>query len=162
MIIVISIPKQLLLRLLFFASTGCLIGYKACTFYRHRTKGCQQMRVHLDTKKYTAFCTPTKRISGVRANGVSWNACCLVAVVKGSVWQISFPCGLHGRHMRLFIYMDEHIQHLEVLSQVLRAKKLFAHRDQCKFGIRDLIFLAYTSSHHSLHVDNSKAQAITN
>ena len=58
--------------------------------------------------------------------------------------------------------MDEHLCHLEVLFQVLRAEKLFAHQNKYKYGPCEVNFLGHTVSHHGLLVDKSRTSMIAN
>ncbi|KAF0710681.1 hypothetical protein As57867_005472, partial [Aphanomyces stellatus] len=56
--------------------------------------------------------------------------------------------------------MDDHVQHLRVICDVLRAEKLYARPSKCAFGVDSVDFLGHTISKDGLHVDQSKVRAI--
>ncbi|KAF1313294.1 putative retroelement, partial [Globisporangium splendens] len=56
--------------------------------------------------------------------------------------------------------MEEHIEHLDVLFEVLRREKLYAHEAKCHFAATSVNFLGHTISAQGLTVDTKKTDAI--
>ena len=55
---------------------------------------------------------------------------------------------------------EEHEEHLRIVLQRLREKKLYAKFSKCEFWLDQVIFLGYTVSKEGISVDLSKVQAI--
>jgi hypothetical protein len=56
--------------------------------------------------------------------------------------------------------MEDHLKHLSVVFDVLRAAHLFANMDECIFCTQRVSFLGYVVTPHSIEVDSSKIAAI--
>jgi len=55
---------------------------------------------------------------------------------------------------------SSHLQHLEVVLQLLRKHKLFAKLSKCLFGLTQVEYLGHTVSGQGVVVDASKVQAV--
>lgn len=57
---------------------------------------------------------------------------------------------------------EEHVQHLQLIVEVLRKEKLYAKFSKCDFWIREVQFLWHVVSNKGIHVDPAKIEAIKN
>jgi len=55
---------------------------------------------------------------------------------------------------------SSHLQHLEVVLQLLRKHKLFAKLSKCSFGLTQVEYLGHTVSGQGVAVDASKVQVV--
>lgn len=58
--------------------------------------------------------------------------------------------------------VDEHAQHLRIVLQTLREKKLYVKLSKCEFWIARVIFLDHVISNEGVSVDPSKIEAVLN
>jgi len=124
-------------------------------------QGYHQMRVHPNSKKYTAF----------RTHNETYQWCVAPMGLAGmpGVWSRLMRV-LFGKFPFVVVYLDdicvfsanidEHVSHLKTLFEVLRKEKLYAHRAKCKFAKSEVGFLGHTVSSQGLAVDKSKTTAI--
>nr|GFD09727.1 putative reverse transcriptase domain-containing protein [Tanacetum cinerariifolium] len=56
---------------------------------------------------------------------------------------------------------EEHEQHLRIVLEILRHKKLYAKFLKCEFWLQQVAFLGYIVSADGITVDPSKVEAIT-
>lgn len=56
--------------------------------------------------------------------------------------------------------LEKHIEHMWLVLEVLRAKKLYANFKKCTFYIDKLVFLRYVISAKEIEIDNEKVKAI--
>ena len=57
---------------------------------------------------------------------------------------------------------QEHEQHLRIVLQILREKKLFAKLRKCDFWLKEVSFLCHIVSVEGIRVDHAKIEAIVN
>ena len=57
---------------------------------------------------------------------------------------------------------QEHEQHLKIVLQTLRKKKLYAKLRKCDFWLKEVSFLAYIMSTEGIRVDPTKISAVVN
>ena len=57
---------------------------------------------------------------------------------------------------------QEHEQHLRIVLQILREKKLFAKLSKCDFWLKEVSFLGHIVSIESIRVDPTKIEVIVN
>ena len=57
---------------------------------------------------------------------------------------------------------DEHRQHLRIVLQILREKKLFGKFKKCDFWLEEISFLSHIISGQGISVDQIKVEAILN
>jgi hypothetical protein len=55
---------------------------------------------------------------------------------------------------------DEHEEHLRIVLQILRDKKLYAKPEKCEFWLEEVKFLGHTISNKGVTVDSSKVDAV--
>ena len=55
---------------------------------------------------------------------------------------------------------QEHEQHLKIVLQILREKKLFAKLSKCDFWLKEVSFLGHIVSAKGIRVDLAKIEAI--
>ena len=137
-----------------------MVGMKVFTVI-DLAQGYHQMRVHPDSKKYTAF----------RTHNETYQWCVAPMGLAGmpGVWSRLMRV-LFGKFSFVVVYLDdicvfssnveEHVQHLKTLFDVLRKEELYAHRSKCKFGKYEVGFLGHTVSDKGLSMDKSKTAAI--
>ncbi|XP_074355927.1 putative mitochondrial protein AtMg00860 [Apium graveolens] len=58
--------------------------------------------------------------------------------------------------------MEEHDEHLRVVSETLRNNKLYAKYKKCEFWLDQVTFLGHIVSADGIKVDPAKVEAITN
>ncbi|PKA52044.1 putative mitochondrial protein [Apostasia shenzhenica] len=56
----------------------------------------------------------------------------------------------------------EHEEHLRIVMQILREKKLYAKLSKCEFWLDKVIFLGHVVSKDGISVDLSKIDAVLN
>ena len=54
----------------------------------------------------------------------------------------------------------EHEQHLKIVLQILREKKMFARLSKCDFWLKEMSFLGHIVSAEGIRVDPTKIEAI--
>ncbi|KAF0715716.1 Aste57867_3231 [Aphanomyces stellatus] len=109
--------------------------------------GYHQMLVVPGARKYTAFRTHCDFYEWSRLMRQLFDKFDFVAVYMDDICVFSRS-------------MDDHVQHLRVICDVLRAEKLYARPSKCAFGVDSVDFLGHTISKDGLHVDQSKFRAI--
>ena len=57
---------------------------------------------------------------------------------------------------------EEHEEHLRMVLQILRDKKLYAKLKKCEFWLNQVVFLGHVISRDGITVDPSKIEAIVN
>ncbi|GJY26123.1 putative reverse transcriptase domain-containing protein [Tanacetum coccineum] len=57
---------------------------------------------------------------------------------------------------------EEHLDHLWLVLELLRKKKLYAKFSKCEFWLRDVQFLGHVINGNEIHVDPSKIEAVKN
>ena len=57
---------------------------------------------------------------------------------------------------------QEHEQHLRIVMEMLREKKLYAKLNKCDFWLKDVSFLGYIVSAEGIRVDPIKIEAVVN
>ena len=57
---------------------------------------------------------------------------------------------------------NEHEQHLKIVLQTLREKKLYAKLNKCDFWLKEVSFLGQIVSSEGIRVDPTKIEAIVN
>ena len=64
----------------------------------------------------------------------------------------------------LVYYRDEqeHEQHLKIVLQTLREKKLYAKLRKCDFWLKEVLFLCHIVSAEAIRVDPAKIEAVVN
>ncbi|XP_058782767.1 uncharacterized mitochondrial protein AtMg00860-like [Vicia villosa] len=55
---------------------------------------------------------------------------------------------------------EEHVEHLRIVLQVLKEKKLYAKLSNCEFWLQELSFLGHVISSNGITVDPSKVDAV--
>ena len=55
---------------------------------------------------------------------------------------------------------EEHAEHLRLVLQILREKKLYAKLSKCEFWIKEVKFLGHVVSQGGISIDPSKVEAI--
>ena len=55
---------------------------------------------------------------------------------------------------------EEHAEHLKIVLQVLKEKKLFAKLSKCEFWLKEVSFLGHVISGDGIAVDPSKVEAV--
>ena len=55
---------------------------------------------------------------------------------------------------------QEHEQHLKIVLQILREKRLFAKLSKCDFWLKEVSFLGFIVSAEGIRVDHAKIEAI--
>ena len=58
--------------------------------------------------------------------------------------------------------MEEHEEHLRIVFQILREKKLYAKFKKCEFWLDQVVFLGHVISKAEISVDPSKVEAVVN
>ena len=58
--------------------------------------------------------------------------------------------------------MEEHEEHLRIVFQILREKKLYAKFKKCEFWLDQVVFLGHAISKAGTSVDPSKVEAMVN
>ena len=58
--------------------------------------------------------------------------------------------------------MEEHEEHLRIVFQILREKKLYAKFKKCEFWLDQVVFLGHVISEAEISVDPSKVEAMVN
>ena len=56
--------------------------------------------------------------------------------------------------------IEEHIEHLRIVLQILRDRKLFAKLSKCEFWLKEVQFLGHVISKDGIAVDPSKVEAV--
>ena len=56
--------------------------------------------------------------------------------------------------------IKEHVEHLRVILQILRDRKLFAKLSKCEFWLEEVQFLGHVISKDGIVVDPSKVEAV--
>ena len=56
--------------------------------------------------------------------------------------------------------MEEHEEHLRIVFQILREKKLYARFRKCKFWLNQVVFLGHVIFEVGISVDPSKVEAM--
>ena len=56
--------------------------------------------------------------------------------------------------------MEEHEEHLRIVFQILREKKLYARFRKCKFWLNQVVFLGHVISEEGISVDPSKVEVV--
>ncbi|GJW62398.1 putative reverse transcriptase domain-containing protein [Tanacetum coccineum] len=57
---------------------------------------------------------------------------------------------------------EEHVEHLWLVLELLKKKKLYAKFSKCEFWIREVQFLGHVINGNGIHVDPSKIEAVKN
>ena len=57
---------------------------------------------------------------------------------------------------------QEHEQHLKIVLQMLREKKLYAKLSKCDFWLKKVSFLGHIVSAEGIRVDPTKSEALVN
>ena len=57
---------------------------------------------------------------------------------------------------------QEHEQHLKIVLQTLREKKLYAKHSKCDFWLKEVSFLGHIVSSDGIRVDPTKIEAVVN
>jgi hypothetical protein len=57
---------------------------------------------------------------------------------------------------------EEHAEHLRIVLEVLREKKLYAKFSKCEFWLSEIKFLGHVISQGGVSVDPSKVEAVLN
>ncbi|GJR00264.1 putative reverse transcriptase domain-containing protein [Tanacetum coccineum] len=57
---------------------------------------------------------------------------------------------------------EEHVEHLRIVSKLLREEKLYAKFSKCEFWLREVQFLGLVINGDGIHVDPSKIEAVKN
>ena len=57
---------------------------------------------------------------------------------------------------------QEHEQHLKIVLQTLRKKKLYAKLSECDFWLKEVSFLGHIVSAEGIRVDPAKIKAVVN
>ena len=57
---------------------------------------------------------------------------------------------------------DDHKQHLRIVLQILREKRLFAKFHKCEFWLREISFLGHIIFGQGVSVDPTKVEAMLN
>ena len=57
---------------------------------------------------------------------------------------------------------QEHEQHLQIVLQTLREKKLYAKLSKCDFWLKEVSFLCHIVSTEGIRVDPAKVEAVVN
>ena len=56
----------------------------------------------------------------------------------------------------------EHAEHLRLVLQILREKKLYAKLSKCEFWIKEVKFLGHVVSQGRISIDPSKVEVVLN
>ena len=56
----------------------------------------------------------------------------------------------------------EHEQHLKIVMQTLREKKLYVKLNKCDFWLKEVSFLGHIVSSEGIRVDPTKIEAVVN
>jgi hypothetical protein len=134
-----------------------------CTWFStvDLAQGYHQMRVHPESRKYTAF----------RTDQETYQWCVAPMGFSGmpDVWSRLMRL-LFGNFPFVVVYLDdhrifsrsqeEHVAHLRAVFKVLRSERLYARLSKCVFGAESVKFLGHTVSKHGLQVDDRKTRAI--
>ena len=56
--------------------------------------------------------------------------------------------------------MEEHEEHLRIVFQILREKKLYAKFKKCEFWLNQVVFLGHVISKAGISVDPSKVEVV--
>ena len=56
--------------------------------------------------------------------------------------------------------MEEHEEHLRIVFQILREKKLYAKFKKCEFWLNQVVFLGHVISKAGISIDPSKVEAV--
>jgi len=56
---------------------------------------------------------------------------------------------------------EEHAEHLKIVLQVLKEKKLFAKLSKCEFWLNEVGFLGHVISSNGIAVDPAKVDAVS-
>jgi len=56
---------------------------------------------------------------------------------------------------------EEHAEHLKIVLQVLKEKKLYAKLSKCEFWLNEVSFLGHVISGNGIVVDSSKVDAVS-
>ena len=56
---------------------------------------------------------------------------------------------------------EEHAEHLKIVLQVLKEKKIFAKLSRCEFWLNEVSFLGHVISGNGIAVDPSKVDAVS-
>ena len=59
-------------------------------------------------------------------------------------------------------YEQEHEQHLKIVLQTLREKKLYANLSKCDFWLKEVSFLGHIVSSKVIRVNPAKIEAVVN
>ncbi|GJY18328.1 putative reverse transcriptase domain-containing protein [Tanacetum coccineum] len=57
---------------------------------------------------------------------------------------------------------EEHVEHLRLVLELLKKKKLYAKFSKCEFWLREVQFLRHVINSNGIHVDPSKIKAVKN
>ncbi|GJW11774.1 putative reverse transcriptase domain-containing protein [Tanacetum coccineum] len=57
---------------------------------------------------------------------------------------------------------EEHVEHLRLVLELLKKKKLYAKFSKCEFWLREVQFLRHVINGNRIHVDPSKIEAVKN
>ncbi|GJX55615.1 putative nucleotidyltransferase, ribonuclease H [Tanacetum coccineum] len=57
---------------------------------------------------------------------------------------------------------EEHVEHLRLVLELLKKKKLYAKFSKCEFWLREVQFLGHVINGNGIHVDPSKIEAVKN
>ncbi|GJZ01135.1 hypothetical protein Tco_0519096 [Tanacetum coccineum] len=83
------------------------------------------------------------------------------------LWALEFLSTLissllfHRRHLVYSKSEEEHEQHLRIVLEILRQKKLYAKFSKCEFWLQQVTFLGHIVSADGIIMDPSKVEAIT-
>ncbi|XP_030963894.1 uncharacterized protein LOC115985064 [Quercus lobata] len=72
---------------------------------------------------------------------------------------------LHTREDNILIYsksQEEHEEHLRIVLQILKERKLYAKLKKCKFWLNQVVFLGHVISKDGIVVDPNKIEAVVN
>jgi hypothetical protein len=58
-------------------------------------------------------------------------------------------------------FEEEHVEHLKIVLQVLKEKKLYAKLSKCEFWLKEVSFLGHIISSSGIAVDPSKVDAVS-
>nr|GFC57375.1 hypothetical protein [Tanacetum cinerariifolium] len=57
---------------------------------------------------------------------------------------------------------EEHVEHLRLVLELLKKKKLYAKFSKCEFWLREVQFLWHMINGNGIHVDPSKIEVVKN
>ena len=72
---------------------------------------------------------------------------------------------LHTKEDNILIYSKsqaEHEEHLRIVLQILKERKLYAKLKKCKFQLNQVVFLGHVISKDRIMVDPNKIEAVVN